>query len=105
MCDGHSSNKWYLVGDNYSLIEHIKRDEFTVTLNNVTLKNKILNQINAIQPSFLLLSIMFHSAIPQILKIFIRKFQHDTEYNDLLFIGTINALVLTTELDLWFIMI
>ena len=95
----------YLVGDNYYLIEQIERDEFIVTLNNVTLKNKILNQINTIQPSFLLLSIMFHRAIPQILKIFIRKFQRDIEYNDSFFIGTINALVLTTELDSWFTMV
>lgn len=98
----------YLVSDNYYLIEQIDRDEFIVTLKNATIKVEILNKINAIQPSFLLLSIMFHRAIPQLVMIFIRKIQQEedtTRPNDSFFIGMINALVLTTELDSWFTMI
>ena len=96
----------YLIGDNYYLVEQINEDKFITTLNNATLKVEILNRINAIQPSFLLLSIMFHRAIPQILMVFIRKFEKDQDnINDSFFIGMMNTLVLTTELDSWFTMV
>ena len=97
----------YLIGDNYYLIEQIRTDKFVDTLSNTTQKTEILNRINAIQPSFLLLSIIFYRVIPQILKIFIRKWFKDTSEakNSSYFIGMRNTLVLTTEFDSWFTMI
>ena len=97
----------YLIGDNYYLIEQIRTDKFVDTLSNTTQKIEILNRINAIQPSFLLLSIIFYRAIPLILKIFIRKWFKDSSEtkNSSYFIGMRNTLVLTTEFDSWFTMV
>lgn len=97
----------YLIGDNYYLIEQIHTDKFVDTLSNTTQKIEILNRINAVQPSFLLLSIIFYRVIPQILKIFIREWVKDSSEtkNSSFRIGMMNTLMLTTEFDSWFTMV
>jgi hypothetical protein len=101
----------YLVGDNYHLIKQINERVLIITLKNTTRKVEILNEINAIQPSFLLLSLLFHRAVPQILMIIARKInreeerEDDMKFNDSFFIGIMSTLLLTTELDSWFTMV
>ena len=98
----------YLLADNYHLIEQIEQDKFLANLSDTNaLKAEIYGRINAIQPSFLLLSIVFYRAIPHFIVLFISKYdgRESETKNMTVWIGIINVVVLTTELDSWFTMV
>lgn len=105
----------YLIFDNYYIIEQIQQDQYLIALNDTDEMEDIHGRINAIQPSLLLLAILFFKGIPKVFKKILTWYgdtNSETEdaydYDDLnksIWIGMFNVLTLTTEFDAWFTLI
>ena len=118
----------YFVADNYYLVEQIKQDEFLNALNDTTSEIGIFIKINAIQPPFLVLAILFYHAIPKAIKTLFKESDssnnevsskmsnssnnkvpsetsNSSRDEDSIYVGIWNVAVITTDFDTWFTLI
>lgn len=99
----------YFIADNYYVIEEIRQDMLLANLNGTSLQLDTYNTINSIQPTFLVLAIVFFRAIPYAIELLCKECNIDESLNgktkQSVYVGILNVVVITIEFDSWFTII
>ena len=65
----------YLIGDNFYIIEEIRQDQLLMNLNSTALQMDTFGRINSIQPTFLVLAIIFFRAGPYAIELICEEWE------------------------------
>ena len=99
----------YFFADNFYIFEEIRQDLLLRNLNDTALQMDAYNTINSIQPTFLVLAIIFFRAVPYAIELLSTQCGVDESLNDntqtSVYVGILNVVVITIEFDSWFTII
>lgn len=99
----------YLIADNYYIFEEIRRDLLLTNFNDTLLQMDAFSTINSVQPTFLVLAIIFFRAIPYAIELLSKECNIKNSLEDnttkSIYSGILNVVVITIEFDSWFTII
>ena len=99
----------YIFADNFITFAEIRQNLLLSDFNDTALQIDTLNQINSVQPTFLVLAIIFYRAIPYAIQLLSEECDVDDSLKDnstkSLYTGILDVVVITIEFDSWFTLI
>ena len=99
----------YFFADNYYIFEEIRQDQLLTNFNNTMMQMDAFNSINSIQPTFLVLAIIFFRAVPYAIELLSKECNVENSLEDdttkSIYSGILNVVVVTIEFDSWFTII
>ena len=99
----------YFFADNFYIFEEIRLDLLLRNLNDTALQMDSYNTINSIQPTFLVLAIIFFRAVPYAIELLSTQCDVNESLKDntktSVYVGILNVVVITIEFDSWFTII